>query len=78
MLGINYNINTLSFSYEYFVSPCFSLPIKDIVFREAWTIAENTLEQVAIQASDNPIIPEAHKNDAPVVKVLEKRRKYGE
>lgn len=54
------------------------IPIKDIVFREAWTIAENTLEQVAIQASDNPIIPEAHKNDAPVVKVLEKRRKYGE
>lgn len=42
------------------------IPIKDIVFREAWTIAENTLEQVAIQASDNPIIPEAHKNDAPV------------
>lgn len=53
------------------------IPIKDIVFREAWTIAVNTLEQVAIQASDNPIIPDVHEKDAPVVKVLEKRRKHG-
>ena len=53
------------------------IPIKDIVFREAWTIADNTLEQVAIQATDNPIIPAEHAKDAPVIKVLEKRKKYG-
>lgn len=53
------------------------IPIKDIVFREAWTIADNTLEQVAIQATDNPIIPAEHEKDAPVIKVLEKRKRYG-
>ena len=40
-----------------------SLTIKD-----AWEIGENDLEKVVIQKDDNPIIPDKHKDDAPILK----------
>lgn len=53
------------------------IPIHNIMFREAWTIGENDVDMSAIQGSDNPIIPEEHKEDAPILKVLESKRKIG-
>ncbi len=53
------------------------IPVQNIVFREAWTIGENEPESVAILPSDNVIIPSEHKEDAPVIKVLSKKRQNG-
>lgn len=53
------------------------IPVQNIVYREAWTIGEHDVDMPAIQSSDNPIIPEEHKIDAPILKVLEKKRKMG-
>lgn len=53
------------------------IPVQNIVYREAWTIGENDVDMPAIQGSDNPIIPEEHKDDAPILKVLERKRKMG-
>jgi len=43
-----------------------SLTIKD-----AWEIGENDLEKVVIQKDDNPIIPNEHKDDAPILSILD-------
>ena len=53
------------------------IPVRNVVFREAWTIGGRDMEMAAIQASDNPIIPQEHMADAPILKVLEKKRKLG-
>ena len=52
------------------------IPIRKIVFREAWTIGEHDVDSPAIQADNDPIIPESHKYDAPILKLLERKRKY--
>jgi hypothetical protein len=54
------------------------IPIRKITFREAWTIGEHDLDSPAIQPDDNPIIPEAHKTDAPILKLLERKRQYAQ
>lgn len=53
----------------------FLLPVKNIVFREAWEIGVDDQDCAAILQGDNPIIPEEHKEDAPVLELLKKRRK---
>lgn len=42
----------------------------EISIKYAWEIGENDLERVVIQKDDNPIIPDEHKDDAPVIKVM--------
>ena len=46
---------------------------KKITVRDAWEIGENDFEAVVIKENDNPIIPD-HVEDAPVLKVLNKKR----
>lgn len=50
------------------------IPIRNVRFLEAWTICEHDMEMAAIQATDHPVIPQEHLTDAPVLKVLEKKR----
>lgn len=50
------------------------IPIRSIEFREAWTIGDKDLDMAAILADDHPIIPADRRADAPVLKLLEKRR----
>ena len=51
----------------------FMLPVKNVVFREAWEIGVNDQDSSSILPDDNPIIPEAHQKDAPVIELLKKR-----
>lgn len=46
-----------------------SLKIKD-----AWEIGENDLERAVIQKDDNPIIPDEHKDNAPILVILKANR----
>ena len=50
------------------------IPIRNVVFREAWTIGLNEPESVAILSSDEVIIPSTHSNDAPVLEVISRKR----
>lgn len=52
----------------------FLLPVKNVVFREAWEIGPNDQDSAAILSEDNPIIPDVNKEDAPVVELLRKKR----
>jgi hypothetical protein len=45
-----------------------------LVVRPAWEIGPNDPDMMGINEDDDPIIPEAHINDAPVLKVLEHKR----
>lgn len=47
-----------------------------VVFREAWTIGTNEEDSYVLSPEDNPVIPEEHKADAPVLAVLEMHRKF--
>lgn len=49
------------------------IPIRNIEFREAWTIGENEPESAAILSKDEVIIPMGHEKDAPVLKVKERK-----
>ena len=51
----------------------FLLPVKNIVFREAWEIGVDDQDCTAILPDDNPMIPEEHKMDAPVIELLKKK-----
>lgn len=54
------------------------IPVTNIEFREAWTIGENDPDSMAILPTDRPVIPNEHENDAPVLKLIEvKKKKYG-
>lgn len=54
------------------------IPVTNIEFREAWTIGENDPDSMAILPTDRPVIPNGHENDAPVLKLIEvKKKKYG-
>lgn len=52
----------------------FLIPVKNVVFRDAWEIGPNDQDSVAILPEDNPIIPVDHKEDAPVIELLKKKR----
>lgn len=52
----------------------FLLPVKNIVFREAWEIGVNDQDSSAILPGDNPMIPEEYKADAPVIELMRKKR----
>lgn len=52
------------------------IPVKEVEFREAWTIGENEMASTAILTSDKPVIPSEHALDAPVIQLL-KRKNYG-
>lgn len=47
------------------------IPIKNIEFREAWTIGINDPDSIAILSTDKPIIPAEHKLNAPIIKLIE-------
>jgi len=51
------------------------IPFSNIVFREAWEIGEMDIDSVVIMPNDHPIIPAEHQADAPVLKLLNKKRK---
>lgn len=53
----------------------FLLPVKNIVFREAWEIGVDDQYSSAILPDDNPMIPEEHKSDAPVIELLKRKKK---
>lgn len=53
------------------------IPVRNVGFVEAWTINEKAVESVAIQADDDVIIPVGKKSDAPVLKVIERKKQYG-
>lgn len=53
------------------------IPIRNIEFREAWTIGVNEPESVVILPSDDVIIPDGHKVDAPVLEVIAKKKANG-
>lgn len=53
----------------------FLLPVKNIVFREAWEIGVDDQDSSAILADDNPIVPVERERDAPVWELLKKKRK---
>lgn len=53
-----------------------AIPVKEVEFREAWTIGENEEASAAILATDKPVIPSEHITDAPVIQLL-KRKNYG-
>ena len=56
----------------------FLLPVKNIVFREAWEIGEDDQDSSAILVNDNPIVPSEREKDAPVLDLLKSKRKgYG-
>lgn len=52
----------------------FLLPVKNVVFREAWEIGPNDQDSAAILPYENPFIPEDHKDDAPVIELLKQKR----
>lgn len=49
------------------------IPFKNFVFKEAWEIGDCETETTGILLSDNPIIPEQHLKDAPVLKALSRK-----
>lgn len=51
----------------------FLLTVKNISFREAWEIGVDDQDSSAILADDNPMIPEEHKTDAPVIELLKRK-----
>lgn len=53
----------------------FLLPVKNIVFREAWEIGEDDQDSSAILVDDNPIVPTEREKDAPVLELLKSKRK---
>ena len=53
----------------------FLLPVKNIVFREAWEIGKDDQDSSAILVDDNPIVPVERENDAPVLELLKSKRK---
>lgn len=52
------------------------IPVRNVEFREAWTIGENEPESAAILKDDDVIIPTGHKIDAPVLRVKERKLGY--
>ena len=53
----------------------FLLPVKNIVFREAWEIGKDDQDSSAIFVDDNPFVPAEREKDAPVLELLKSKRK---
>lgn len=53
----------------------FLLPVKNIVFREAWEIGKDDQDSSAILVDDNPFVPAEREKDAPVLELLKSKRK---
>ena len=51
----------------------FLLTVNNISFREAWEIGVDDQDCTAILPNDNPMIPEEHKTDAPVIELLKRK-----
>ncbi len=74
--GINhfkkYKLFPASMNKDGSVEPFFDEGIikTSLIIKEAWEIGLNDLASVAIKEDDNPIIPNEHKDDAPVLDVL--------
>ena len=54
------------------------IPVRNLEFREAWTIGINEPESVVILPTDKIIIPSNHTKDAPVLEVLSKKKQNAE
>lgn len=50
------------------------LPLNNVIFREAWEIGINDIDSLLIEPDDNPIIPNEHKKDAPIIELLERKK----
>jgi hypothetical protein len=46
-----------------------------LIFKNAFEIAVGDEEEIALMSNDNPYIPDCHKDDAPVLKVLERLKR---
>lgn len=51
------------------------IPVRDLEFREAWTIGVNDEASMAILPTDTPIIPEDRKEYAPVIELIQKKKR---
>jgi len=51
------------------------IPVRNVVFREAWEIGVNDMDCSTILSDDDPIIPEEHQSDAPILTLLDAKRK---
>lgn len=47
-----------------------------LIVKDAWEIGENDLERAVIQKEDNPIIPDKHKYDAPILNKIDYTKEY--
>jgi len=47
-----------------------------LIIKDAWEVGINDLERAVIMFDDEPIIPDEHRNDAPVLEVLKGLRKF--
>lgn len=54
------------------IEPIFDRAIikTSLVIKDAWEVGENDLERSVIQKNDNPIIPDEHKDNAPILAIL--------
>lgn len=52
------------------------IPISNVVFREAWEVGVNDMDSSTILPDDDPIIPDEHLKDAPVLELLEKKKRF--
>jgi len=80
--GVNhfkkYKLFPASITTDGSVEPFFDKAIfkTSLIVKEAWKIGLNDLTRVVIKENDNPIIPDEHKNDAPVLEVLKELREF--
>ena len=67
-----YKLFPASMANDEKVEPFFDKGIikTSLIIKDAWEIGENDLEKVVIQKDDNPIIPDKHKDDAPILSIL--------
>ncbi|SHG42351.1 hypothetical protein SAMN05443144_1283 [Fodinibius roseus] len=56
------------FGWEYFIG------LRGLYIREAYEIGPNDIDATVIREGDDPIIPEEHKDDAPILNLLENRK----
>ena len=52
------------------------IPVRNVVFREAWEVGVNDMDSSTILPDDDPIIPKEHINDAPVLELLKKKKQF--
>ncbi len=50
------------------------IPVRNVVFREAWEVGINDVDCATVLPDDDPIIPDEHLNDAPVLELLKEKK----